>query len=74
MLFHGVVYCLIVLFCKPSVSVCVQLQICGNIHIYSEVPFTLVAELLAKGQCPEGPATSHLGTDFLGFPVSIREC
>ena len=42
-------------------------------HIHSDGPFTLVAGLLAKGQYPEGPATGHLGTDFLGFPVSISE-
>ena len=44
------------------------------IHIYSDVPFTLVAGLLAKGQYPEGPATGHLSTGFRGFPVSISEC
>ena len=26
---------------------------------------------LARSQYPEGPATDHLGTDFLGFPVSV---
>ena len=39
--------------------------------MYSDVPFTLVAGLQAKGQYPEGPATGHLGTGFLGFPVSV---
>ena len=34
---------------------------------------TLVAGLLARSQYPEGPATGHLGTGFLGFPVSISE-
>ena len=29
---------------------------------------TLVAGLLAKSQYPEGPATSHLDTDFPWFP------
>ena len=38
------------------------------------LPFTLVARLLAKGQYPEGPATSRLGIDFLGFPVSVSDC
>jgi hypothetical protein len=34
----------------------------------------LVAGLLARSQYPEGPATGHLGTGFLVFPVSISEC
>ena len=42
-----------------------------NIHIYSNGPFILVSELLAKGQYPEGPATCLLGKGFLGFPVSV---
>ena len=32
---------------------------------------TVVAELLVKSHYPEGPATGHFGTDFLGFPVSV---
>jgi len=35
---------------------------------------TLVAGLLARSQYPEGPATGHLGTGFLGFPVSKNGC
>jgi hypothetical protein len=35
---------------------------------------TVVTELLARSQYPEGPATGHLGTDFSGLPVSKREC
>ena len=35
---------------------------------------TLDAGLLARSQYPEGPATGHLDTDFLGFPVSTSEC
>jgi hypothetical protein len=34
----------------------------------------VVAGLVAKSQYPEGPATVHLGTGFLRFPVSKREC
>jgi hypothetical protein len=35
---------------------------------------TLVAGLLARSQYPEGPATGHLDTSFLGFPVPKSEC
>ena len=35
---------------------------------------TLDAALLASSQYPEGPATGHLDTDFLVFPVSTSEC
>ena len=47
---------------------------CTNIHMYSDVQYTLVAGLLAKVQYPEVPATGHLGTGFLVFPVSISKC
>jgi len=36
--------------------------------------FTLDAGLLARSQYSEGPATGHLNTGFLGFPVSISKC
>jgi len=36
--------------------------------------FTLDAGLLARIQYSEGLATGHLGTGFLGFPVSISKC
>ena len=36
--------------------------------------FTVDAELLARSQYSEGPATGHLDTGFLGFPVSIKKC
>ena len=35
---------------------------------------TLDKGLLASSQYPEGPATGHLDTGFLGFPVSTSEC
>jgi len=38
------------------------------------VVLTLDAGLLARSQYPEGPATGHLDTDFLGFPLSTSEC
>ena len=34
---------------------------------------TLDAGLPARSQYPEGPATGHLDTVFLGFPVSTSE-
>ena len=36
--------------------------------------FTLDVGLLAISQNSEGPATGHLDTGFLGFPVSISKC
>jgi len=33
--------------------------------------FTLDVGLLARSQYSEGPATGHLDTVFLGFPMSI---
>ena len=38
------------------------------------VVLTLDAGLLARSQYSEGPATGHLDTVFLGFPVSISKC
>jgi len=36
--------------------------------------FTLDVGLLASSQYSEIPATGHLDTLFLGFPVSISKC
>ena len=36
--------------------------------------FTLDAELLARSQYSEGPATATSTQVFLGFPVSISKC
>ena len=38
--------------------------------IYFNSLLDLDAELLARSQNPEGPATGHLDTGFLGFPGS----
>jgi len=35
---------------------------------------TLDVGLLARSQNPEGPATGHLDTGFLVFPLSKSEC
>ena len=40
-------------------------------YVCIAVLYTLVARLLARSQYPEGPATGHLGKDFLGLPVSV---
>ena len=56
--------CLIYFSCRIDLSYILQLPNCF-------VLYTLVAGLLARSQYPEGPATRHLGTDFLGFPVSV---
>ena len=40
--------------------------------IYSA--FSLDAGLLARSQYSEVPATDHLDTGFLDFPVSINKC
>ena len=54
--------CIVVTSCVLLYYVCIA------------VIYALVASLLARSQYPEGPATGHLGTYFLGFPVSISEC
>ena len=43
-------------------------------YVCVAVLYTLVVGLLATSYYPEGPATGQLGTDFLGFLVSISEC
>ena len=54
--------------------VCIVVTSCVLLnYVCTAVLYTSVAGLLARSQYPEGPATGHLGTDFLGFPVSIRE-
>jgi len=49
---------------------CVRIAVCLFVFFL----FTLDAGLLARSQYSEGPATGHLDTGFLGFPVSISKC
>ena len=55
--------------------VCIVLLSCVYFYIMCivciAVLYTVVAGLLARGHYPEGPATGHLGTGLLGFPVSV---
>ena len=61
------VYCLCVTVCCTTDT---EFQPNCSYQLYVYL-YTLVAGLLARSQYPEGPATGHLGTDFLGFPVSV---
>jgi hypothetical protein len=45
-----------------------KLENLGGYHIL------LFDGLLATGIYPEGPATGHLDTGFLGFPLSLSKC
>jgi hypothetical protein len=56
--------------CTVYLLYCV-LCICCTVGIYV---FPLDAELLARGQYSEDPATGQLDTGFLGFPVSLSKC
>jgi hypothetical protein len=44
-----------------------------KIHIYKYICVFLVAELLARSQYPEGPATGHLDTGFSWFPCVYNQ-
>ena len=63
------VYWVIILECIFVIS-------CVLFHctVCTAVLHTLFAGFLIRSQYPEGPATGHLGTNFLGFPVSTNEC
>ena len=45
----------------------------GSKYVAALNIITLDAGLLARSQYSEGPATGHLDTGFLGFPVSISK-
>jgi len=45
-----------------------------RLHDLHRDTYTLDTGLLARSQYSEGPATGHLDTGFLGFPVSISKC
>jgi len=52
------------------VILCVFVVLCGHCFFF----FTLDARLLARSQYSEGPATGHLDTGFLGFPLPKSKC
>ena len=60
--------------CIVVVALCVLLSYVYLLYYVCIAVFTLVARLLARSQYSEGPATGHLDTSFLGFPVSISKC
>jgi len=67
-----VVSCLV---CVVVVVLCVLLSSYVYLLYYVCIAvFTLDAGLLTRSQYSEGPATGHLDTGFLGFPVSISKC
>ena len=53
---------------------CIVVTSCVLLYcVYITILGTVVTRLLARSQYPEGPATGHLGTDFLCFPVSVYQ-
>jgi hypothetical protein len=69
-----VVLCLLLLCCcTMGVLLLSYLHLLYYVRI-AVVTLLVVAGLLARSQYSEVPATSHLDTGFLGFPVSISEC
>ena len=62
------------LVCIVVVVLCVLLSSYVSLLYYVCIAFfTLEVGLLARSQYSEGPATGHLDTSFLGFPVSISK-
>ena len=57
--------------CIVVVNLCVLLSYVYLLYYVGIAFFALDAGLLARSQYSEGPATGHLDTDFLGFPLSI---
>jgi len=62
--------CVVVVVLYVLLSSYVYLLYCASIAVFF---FILDAGLLARSQYSEGPATGHLDTGFLGFPVSISK-
>ena len=61
--------------CIVVVVLCVLLSSYVYLLYYVCVAvFTLDAGLLARSHYSEGPATGHLDTGFLGFPVPKSKC
>ena len=65
--------CLTVCIVVVVLCVCCYLM-CTCCTICVLLLFTLDAGLLARIQYSEGPATVHLDTGFLGFPVPKSKC
>ena len=62
----------------PYVYLLYYVCICCTSYVYllyylCIAVLTLDAGLLSSSQYPEGPATGHLDTGFLGFPLSTNE-
>ena len=76
------VSCVLLVVLSCVVCNCCWLAVCIVVVVYVLLSyvyllyffFTLDAGLLARSQYSEGPATGHLDTGFLGFPVSISKC
>jgi hypothetical protein len=66
-LFYSFVYCVIIL-CVSLLPHVYRFTVCVCIALLQ----TVVAGLLARSQCPEGPATGHLGTGFSWFPLCLK--
>ena len=75
----GVVYLLYMLYFMMSCVCCCQLSCVYCCHLMCicctmcTAVFTLEAELLARSQHSEGPATGHLDTGFSWFPCVYKQ-
>ena len=62
--------CLLSVLCICVCTVCTMLSVFVLCLSFDTGLFDLDAGRLARSQNPEGPATGHLDTGFLGFPGS----
>ena len=63
-------YCCSCLVCIVIVVLCVFVVLCVHCCFFFFFNFTLDADLLARSQYSEGPATGHLDTGFSWFPCA----